>query len=172
MSAAYGNGLQKVEISPIAGDGGIGTAFVQVGNTLSDSMQLQTAQGTTTDFNIEESDNPVLSITKAGTATIKWSCVDVSADTLVLLFGGTKSGSGTVVDPFIYTPPVTILAQEKSVKVTDGGGKILAIVRASVYPVFNWSFGKTKIAQVDITATILTPTKANTKPFTITYPGS
>jgi hypothetical protein len=169
--SAFGNGLQKVELSAIAGDGGVGVAFTQLGNTLQDSASLTSAQGQTTDFNIEESDAPVLSITKTGTLTLKWSCVDVSADTLVALFGGTKTGAGTVASPYIYTPPAAIVAIEKSVKLTDLQGNILTIVRASIYPAFNWGFSKTKIAQIDITAAILTPTKANTKPFTITYPG-
>lgn len=169
--SAYGNGLLSVELSPIAGDGGLGTAFVTLGNTLQDSASLTSAAGQTTDFNIEESDSPVLSITKAGAMTFKLSCVDVSADTLVLLFGGTKTGAGTVASPYIYTPPTAIAAVEKSLRLTDLQGNILKVVRASVFPTFNWAFAKTKIAQVDITCTILTPTKPATKAFTITYPG-
>lgn len=169
MSTRYGNGLTKVEYGTIAGDGGVATAFNTLGNTVAGSAALTSAAGTTTDFNIEETDAPVLSITKSGSTQIKWSCMDMSADTLIALFGGTKTGTGGVGDPVIYTAPAKIAAKEVSLRFTDGQNNVLTVVRASMFPTFNWAFAKDKAAQADITATILTPTKANTNPFTITY---
>lgn len=167
----YGNGLLSVEYGTIANDGGVAAAFTPLGDTMSGSASLATAAGTTTDFNIEESDDPVLSIVKKGTATVKWSCLNVEADTLIALFGGTKSGAGTIADPVIYKAPDVILAKELSLRFTDGQGTKITIVRASVFPVFNWALSKDKVAQIDITATILKPTKANTPSYSITYPG-
>ena len=170
MANKHSMGLTKVEMGDVAGDGGMGTALAEVGNTLSGTFQFLTAEGTKTDINIEESDAPAISSTKAGVATIKWSCIDVSADTLVKLFGGTKVAAdpGNSI-PEQWKAPAAIVAKEQSFKVTSPTGQILAVVRASVFPLFNWSFTKDKPAQVDITATILAPTKAATEPFTITY---
>lgn len=170
MANKYGMGLTKVELGDIAGDGGMGTAFTQLGNTLSGTFQLLTAEGTRTDVFIEEQDNAAISTTKAGVATIKWSCIDVSADTLVKLFGGTKVAAdvGNSI-PEQWKAPMQIVAKEQSIKVTAPTGQVVKVVRVSIFPLFNWSFTKDKPAQIDITATILAPTKADTEPFSIEY---
>lgn len=163
MSAQYGQGMTTVEISDIAGDGGIGTSFAALGNTKQGTMKLTTAQGTTTDFNVEEQDDPILSITNKGTSTLTWECYDVSAAMLFKLFGGTLAGT----TPDKWSAPAKIASIEKSLKITAASGQVIAVVRASIYPTFNWNFTKTDIASINVSATILTPTKANTAPFSV-----
>jgi hypothetical protein len=152
--------MTTVEISDIAVDGGLGASFAALGNT----MKLTTATGQTTDFNIEEQDDPILTINTKGSTTLSWECYDVSAAMLQKLFGGTVAAG----PPAVWSAPDKIVAIEKSLRITAASGQVIAIVRASVYPTFNWNFTKTDIASIQITATILTPTKASTAPFTVT----
>jgi hypothetical protein len=164
MAVSYGSGLTSVKIGAIAGDGGMGTALVALGNTVAGSMQLTSEEGTTTDFNIEEQDKPVKSIIQAGATRLTWECYDVGGETMAKLFGGTyDSGTDT------YTSPDKVVAQELSLELTSAEGHVMSIVRASVFPTFNWSFSKDALAKISVSATILQPTKVGEKPFKIVY---
>lgn len=163
-------GLVTIELGVIANDGGVSTDFTAFGDTVKDSCVFTEADGTKQEFFIEENDDPVESIvTQKGTETITWSTYNLDADTMIALFGGTKSGAGTQADPVIYTPPSTQLEVERSIRITDRKGNKVTVVRAKLAPKKNISFQGTKLGQIDITATILTPTKANTAKYTITY---
>jgi hypothetical protein len=168
--ATYGNGLTSVSFADIAGDGGIGTSWSELGSTEAGSMQWQGSEGTKTEFFIEEQTDPVLVKTQAGSNTITWNCLDFSPTKMEEMFGGTVTGSGTGGDPYIYHAPVGgVTAIERSLKVINGDGDEFLIVRASVFPVFNSAFAKDQVAKITLTATILTPTKANTPSFSIKY---
>lgn len=172
MSAKYGLGLVNISFSAIAGDGDFGTSFTVVGNTVAGSANLTSADDTTTDFNIEEQDDPVQSIVSAkGKKTLAWSCYDVDGATLVKFFGGTYTAynaTGPVQERWDAPAVAPVLYQ--SVKVVDKNGNELHIVRALITAKFNWSFAKDKLAQIDLTADILTPTKANTPAVSVLYP--
>lgn len=171
--AQYGNGLTSVSFADIAGDGDIGTVWAELGSTLQGSMNWAGAEGTKTEFFIEEQTDPVISKTQSGSNTVTWQCVDISPTKMQQMFGGTVTGTGTVGDPYIYHSPVGgVQAIEKSVKIINGDGVEFLIVRASVFAVFNSAFAKDQIAQITLTATILTPTKANTPAYSIKYPGA
>lgn len=168
----YGLGLVTIKIGAIAGDGGMGTSLVAVGNTVAGSANLTSADDTKTDFNVEEQDDPVQSIVSAkGAKTLSWSCYDVDGATLFKFFGGTYTAynaTGPVHEK--WEAPLTAPALYVSIEVTDKNLNVMSIVRALVSAKFNWSFAKDKLAQVDLVATILTPTKAATPPITIVYP--
>jgi hypothetical protein len=163
MAAQYIQGLTSVKIGAIAGDGGMGTALTILGNTKPGTMKLTTADGTTTNFNIEEQDDPILTTTTKGVVTLSWSTVNVEADMLQRLFGGTVTGTA----PKVWNAPDKITPVEQSVEVTAASGQVLKIVRASLAPQLNLSFTKTEIGEVAIVATILAPTKAATPTFTL-----
>lgn len=163
--AKIGIGLASLKMGPIAGDGGMGTSLTLLGYTVADTAVLATEAGTTTDFKIEEQDDPVYSIlSEKGRTTLSWSSYDVDADTLVRLFGGTK----TVGPPEVWEAPAATPEIEQSIEtVMKAGGKI-EIPRAKVVANFQWNLQKTKLAQIDIVATLLTPTKPATGPMKIT----
>jgi hypothetical protein len=168
--ATYGNGLTSVSFAPIAGDGGIGTAWTELGSTEQGSMNWEGSEGTKQEFFIEEQTDPVLVKTQSGSNTITWNCLDFSPVKMEEMFGGTVTGAGTSGDPFIYSAPVGgVSAIERSLKIVNGDGDEFLIVRASVYPTFSASFAKDQIAKVKLTATILTPTKAATASYSIKY---
>ncbi|HEY4207981.1 MAG TPA: hypothetical protein VGM31_14255 [Puia sp.] len=170
--AKYGLGLEKIELSDIAEDGGPGVAFTAIGNTVQGSAQLTQADGTTTDFNIEEQDDPVETVvSQKGKKTLAFSCFDVDGPTLVKFFGGTYTAyNATGPVHASYSPNDSASAIEKTVRLTDKKGNIFTIVRGNIAAKFNWSFTKDKLAQVDLTVDILVPTKEDTPSFSIQYP--
>jgi hypothetical protein len=171
--AIYGNGLTSVSFGTIAGDGGPATTWEVLGSTVAGTMNWTSAEGTATEFFIEESDDPILRKTQSGSNTITWQCADISAQTMQKLFGGTVSGTGTVADPYVYDAPVDgVVAKEKSLKIVNGNGVVAVIPRASVSAQFNMAFAKDQVSQITITATILKPTKLNEPSYSFTYPGA
>jgi hypothetical protein len=106
-------GLASVEMSDVASDGGLGTAWQTIGETVTDSASLTTTSPSTTDFKVEESDSPVEStVSDPGISSFAWSSFDISAANLVALYGGTRTASvpaggvgsfGTIVGGSSYT---------------------------------------------------------------------
>lgn len=83
-------GLASIKIAPIASDGGMGTDFFTVGETVAGTASMTSEDNTVTDFTIEESDSPVESVvTQQGKISINWSTYSVNYRTLNKLFGGT-----------------------------------------------------------------------------------
>ena len=158
-------GLTSIKMGNIAGDGGMGTSLALLGYTTADTATLTTEEGQTTDFKVEEQDDPVESIvSEKGKRTLNWSSYDVNVDALVKFFGGTK----TAGPPAVWNAPASEIEQEQSLELITKNGWKIEIVRAKIVAKFQWNFQKTKLAQIDITATILVPTKANTAPIKIT----
>jgi len=81
-------GLQNVKMGPIAGDGGIGSALDNVGETVSGTCEMTTTDPTITDITIEESDSPIESIVQPGISQLAWSTYNVEGANLVKFFGG------------------------------------------------------------------------------------
>lgn len=171
--ATYGNGLTSVSFGDIAGDGGPASVFTELGSTVQGTMNWTSQEGTATEFFIEESADPILRKTQPGANTVVWQCADIAPHTMQKLFGGTVTGAGTVVSPYIYAAPVGgIQAQEKSLRIVNGDGVEATICRASVSSQFNMAFAKDQISQITITATILKPTKAGEPAYKFKYPGT
>lgn len=85
-------GLSNVNMGDIAGDGGMGTQLVPVGETVSETATMTQEDNTTTEFTIEESDSPVESIvSEVGAVTFAWSSYKVDSATLYKFFGGTMT---------------------------------------------------------------------------------
>jgi hypothetical protein len=168
MPAEYASGLEYVKLGDIEADGTMGETLVTLGNTVAGSMTFTTEEGTTTDFNIEEQDAPIKSNVQAGASRIAWECYDVSAQTMQKIFGGTVTGAGTELSPYVWQAPKKIVAKEQSIELRNAEGHILRIVRASVFPTINWGFTKDQLAKFAVSATILTPT-ADVAPFEIEY---
>lgn len=83
-------GLASVKVADIAGDGGMGTNLVTVGETVQGTAKFSQEDNTTTQFNIEESDSPVESIISAvGKISFAWSSYNIKYYILKKLFGGT-----------------------------------------------------------------------------------
>src|SRR5438477_56453 len=93
----YKLGLVNIKTGAIAVDGDMGTTLTAIGDTVAGSATMTTSDDTKTDFNIEESSSPVMSIISTpGAITLTWSTYNNDVDNLVRMFGGTKvAGNGT-----------------------------------------------------------------------------
>jgi hypothetical protein len=237
-------GLTSLRLGAIAGDGGMGTALSELGATVGDSAALTTAEGTKTDFIIEESDNPFYSIESApGAKTLAWSTYNVDLDVLARLWGNSvaavtnsvlttgaiTAGSGYVNGTYYNVPltggtgtgaratitvaggvvtavaityggtgytaadslttantnlggtgsgfavavatvgaglaawdmPDSLPVIERSVEIITKDGWQILIPRMSISARMQWNLKKTALAQIDITGTMLKPTKTS-----------
>lgn len=162
-------GLKSIEFGDVAADGGMGTVLAEFGATVSQTALLSNEAPTVTDFPIEEQSVPFYSVSVDGKTTIAWSSYNVEPASLVLVKGGTvtSDASGTTWNAPDETPNI-----EKSLKVTMKDGTIVTVPRCKVDAVFQWNFQKDKLAQVDLTFTILKPEKANTAILSIKTPAT
>lgn len=165
-------GLQKVEIGDPESDGSMGTSLTEVGETVSGTAQFVGADPTVTNIPIEESDTPLLSLSKKGEDTYSWSSYNMDGAQLAKILGGTftpQSGTDPDIVPAQYDAPLDSVAIYKSVKITDKKGNVIQIPKANITAKFNAVFTGDKVAQVDIKATVNTPDKANLAPYSIIY---
>ena len=164
MAVSYG--LTKVEFGDIAVDGGMGTGtFTEVGQTVKGSFTMTSEEGTTTDFEIEEQDKPIMSIITPGATRITWETYDVGGAKMASLFGGSyDAGTRT------YSAPEKVVAKEVSLKITSANGLVLNIVRVSLFPTFNMPFTSDALGKISLTAAVLAPEKADEPPYKIVYP--
>lgn len=157
-------GLSKIETSNIAADGGIGTSFTALGKTYKDTAELVGEDPEVFEHFCEESDDPEEEIITKGKVTLKWSIFDTDADILIKVLGGTATG---IAPNKIWSAPATAPEVEQSIRITPKTGKVINIVRAKIRAKPNYKLAKNGIFLVDITATILTPTKANTASWSV-----
>lgn len=169
MSEVRTLGLLKIEIGAIAGDGGLATSFAAIGKTYKDTAELMGADPSVFEHYSEESDDPEEIVVTKGKVTVKWSIFDSDADTLVKALGGTATGTAPNK---IWSSPDTATDIEKSIKITPKAGKVINIVRAQLVGKINYKLSKNGIFMVDITGTILAPTKAATAAYSIGEAGT
>lgn len=149
-------GVAAITFGDIAADGGMSTSLEALGYTLEGTAKINTEDGTTTDYKVEEVEDPIDSEVTQGKMTVQLTIADPDEDTFINVFGGSKSGSGANT---VYQYPATIPSIEKSIKVTPKKGIGFNFVRAKITGKFTSDIGRGKLMGVEITATILTPTK-------------
>ncbi len=160
-------GLKAIKMGAIAGDGDMGTSLVAIGDTVLDTAEMTTEEGTVTEFSIEESDSPVLSInTEPDSIVFAWSTYANDAATLAKLFGGTVTPAAGGVGE-LWEMPDAIPEIEQSLEIEWKKGGFMRIPRARIKAAFQGSFKKSALSQINITATVLQPTKAGVKRLTI-----
>lgn len=161
---SYTYGLTKIEIADIAGDGGPGTSFTQVGYTNPGTTKFTTDKGTPNEKRCEELATPLVSIPGDQTITLETQVIIDGADMMATFLGGTSSlGVWTAPD----SPPVI----EKTVKLTPLAGMVFQINRASVEGGLNGAFAKDgDLFYVDVSFTVLQPEKEGVGRMTATEP--
>jgi hypothetical protein len=160
-------GLTSWKLGAIAVDGDMGTTLTQVGATVQDSAAITTETGTTSDFNIEESDSAFYSIESTpGRVVLALSTYDVDLDTMARFWGGTV----VTGPPKTWDMPDTLPVIERSLEINTRDGWKLQIPRAAITVRMQWNLKKTALAQLDIEAVVLQPTKAGVKRIKFTQP--
>lgn len=159
----YTLGLSKIEIGAIANDGGMGTTLSQLGYTYQDTCTMTQEDPETNEFYAEEEDDPVVAISKAGKISFAFSLMNPSPEAMVELMGGTASKSSTSAsENDTWEAPNSTVQIEKSVKITPLQGYTISVPRMKITAKINAEFQKSGIFLVEVSGTILTPTKADT----------
>lgn len=159
-------GLANIKLGAIEEDGGMGETLVAIGDTVPGTCTFEEEEGTTQDFFSEELSTAIESIiSEPGVERVNWSTTNLDADNLVRLFGGTK----TTGPPVTYEPPASKVDIELSLEITDKKGNKIEFPRVKINAQKAIAFNKTALGQLNVTATVLVPTKENTAPWKITY---
>lgn len=157
-------GLKSIKIGDIAVDGGMSTSLSALGITSEGTAILEQAEPETTEFYSEELDDPIEIVDKLGKTTLKWAITDFTPANMVKVLGGTVNG---VAPADTWEAPSVAANIEKSISIETTKGLLIEIVRAKISARINMNLGKKNIGLVEITATVLTPTKAATPAITI-----
>lgn len=151
------NGIAKIELGAIAVDGAMGTALASLGFTEEDSAKINFEDPNKTEFFVEEVDTAWFTTTKAGKKSITFTVANPDVETLVSVWGGTKTGTGPSV---VYKAPATMQVIEQSLKITPKVGMGFNFPRVLVTATFTDSMGRNSLLGLNITCDILQPTKA------------
>lgn len=161
-------GLDYIKMGPVAGDGGMGTSLTALGGIVEGTPILEVPEGTTTDFNIEDSDDPYYSVTVPGKKTLKLSVYDIDAYTLQKFWGGTVIPGATQADPPTWNAPASMQQVEQSIEIKHKLGGVIKIVRGKVVVTSQLKWQKNSLGQLDLTITILAPEKAGVASWSFT----
>ena len=155
----YTYGLSEIGFGEIAQDGGIASTFTPLGYTKEDSCTLTTEDPELTEHYAEEVSDPVVTISKKGKTEFNFSLINPDVTALQTLFGGTADTTTNT-----WTAPAGRIVVEKSVRITPDAGFNSEICRAKLAPRVNAEFSKKGILVIDVTGSVLTPTKAGEPP--------
>jgi len=154
-------GVSSIEVGEIAVDGDVSAAFAALGGTYKDTATFEEDDGTDTEHEIEESDDPVEILPGPTKKTITWGIINMDPETLVKVLGGTVTGTG---DTAKWNAPRSKPAIYLSVRITDKNGVKVTYPRCFIKAKRTWKVTKTGILQVIIKARVLTPTKDGVAP--------
>lgn len=154
--ALFNIGISKIELSDIASDGDVGTAFAALGMTQEGTCKLNFADGTLQELKVEEKDTAADSVLIAGEKSVDFTVADPDEDTLVSVFGGTKSGTGLTTK---YKSPLTTVSIEKSLKITPKVGLGHIFPRVLITAKLTPDAGKANWIGVAVSCKVLAPKK-------------
>lgn len=161
-------GLKKLEIAPLAADGGPGTEFTEIGFTSKGTFQFQEEDPTEKVVEVEESSTPLKRFKKAGARSIVFSLADPDTDALAKVRGGTVStvaSTSEVKGTKTYAED-DAKAHECTIRVTpEEGFKTMTYNRVSLFGKLSGGFGAEQELLLEITADVLKPTKTGVKTF-------
>ncbi len=158
-------GLTKIEIGDILPDGSMGTTLTQIGYTDKDSCVFSSEDPEETEFEVEETDDPIEISVKGGKKTLRFTIADPDETAMALLMGGTAT---MTLGSEKYEAPATFPTIEKSIKVTPLKGLIISIPRAKISTKMAGKFAKSELFKLEVTATVMMPTKSGLAPFSTT----
>lgn len=164
-------GLTSVLMGAIANDGGMGTTLTELlGRTAKDSASLIYTPPSTSDVEIEESDDPDDTLTTAiGTWELKFDSYNVAAKTMSDVCGGTYT-AGDEDTPDTWESPDPMDYMEKSFRVTTRNGAVVDLPRVKYIAAPNLDFAKSKLGTLKVTGKVMKPTKSGVKSVKFTDP--
>lgn len=159
----YTLGLAKVEVGAIGEDGAMGSTLAALGYTYQDTCKMTQDDPETTEHYAEEVDDPVISISRGGKTNFAFSIMNPSVTVLADLLGGTADeANGT------WTAPDRLPEVEKSVRITPEQGLKFEIPRMKLVSKINGDFSKKGILLIEVSGTVMQPTKTGVAKMTAT----
>ena len=159
-------GLAKLEVAPLASDGGPGTTFVQIGFTSKGTFQFQEEDPTKKTVDVEEKTDPLKVFKKAGARSLVFSLADPDTEALALVRGGeitTVASTTTVKGTKTYEEDAAV-SYECTIRVTpEEGFKTIVYNHVSLSGKLNGGLGAEQELLLEIACDILTPSKAGVK---------
>lgn len=142
-------GIEEVGFAPVGS-----TTYEPLGYTTLDSFQMETPEGTTTEFFVEESDSPVFATTTSGSKTITFEVANPDLESFQEVFGGTITGTAPNRKlEFPATAPIL----EKAMRVKTKFGYNLIWPRVTLKATLGANLGKNAMLTYTVTATVLAP---------------
>lgn len=157
------NGIKSIKLGAIAVDGGMGTSLASLGYTEEDSAKINFEDAEKKEYFAEEVDTAWFQTLKAGKKTFEFTIANPDAATLVAVFGGTKTGTGSTT---VYSAPAVMPTIEQSLEITPKIGLGFKFPRVLVSAKLTDSIGRNALLGVVVTCEVLQPTKANEPIFT------
>lgn len=157
MASVVTIGLKKIEIAPLALDGGPGTVFQTFGNISTDSFSFAEAEPTAKQVDIEESDVPLKIFRTKGNLVVNANIADADTDMYATVRGGTVT-AGTGIKT--YKEGSSFVDVEKTVRITPAEGLTFVINRCNIAGLLNGGLGKNQELFLALTLTALLPKKA------------
>jgi len=159
-------GLKAITMGPVAGDGGMGTTLTEVlGATVKGTATLTSTAPETAEIEIEESDDLYDEIVTKGIVwTLAASTYNVSAETMLELFGGS-------ITTGVWSPPAdgTTVTVKRSVVAETRTGIKFRFVNMSLTATAEFAFDKTRLGQINWTGKVLKAGKAATPAMSIDF---
>lgn len=165
MSELRSFGLQSLLMGDIAGDGGMGTGLASVGQVLRGTAVLESDDPEISEIFSEQQDDAIESITTPGKRALRFGLINIAPLSLKKVFGGNVTGTGTANET--WHAPAAQQEVYQSVKATTLNNVIVSIPRAKIIPKFGWNFTRNEVAQIDVEAVILVPTKSGVAPIMV-----
>lgn len=158
-------GITSIKLGNIAADGGMAADedLIEIGTTAKGSVNMTTSDPTFNDILIEEQTQPFDTVVTDGTTQITWSTYNLDPTNLQRLFGGTVVGN-------VWKAPSSYINIEKSIRITTKNAGVVNVIRALITSRLNLNLTTDRIGQIDITAKVLAPNKADTEPYNFDFP--
>lgn len=156
------NGIASITMGAIAADGGMGTTLASLGFTEEDSVKFNFEDAEKKEYFAEEVDSAFFTSTKAGKKTIEFTIANPDVDTLVAVFGGSKTGTGPAA---VYNDPAVVPIIEQSLKITPKVGLGFNFPRVLVTAKLTDAMGRNALLGVSVSCSVLQPKKAGVASF-------
>ncbi|WP_407483356.1 hypothetical protein [Elizabethkingia anophelis] len=149
-------GLAHIKLGAIGTDGAMGTTLSALGDTTKDTCKINFEDPEKKEFFVEEYDDPIHVEYTQGKINIVFQIANPDLDTVVKTFGGKVTGTGATA---VYEAPDQYITIEQSMEVKPKKGLGFKFTRVSLAAKFTSDFGKENLFGIEVTATVMRPTK-------------
>lgn len=157
-------GLASIKLGAIAADGGMGESLTPLGDTTIGTCKVNFEDPEKTEFFVEEYDDPIHVEYKQGKIDIQFQVANPDLEAIKRVFGGEITGSGSNK---VYKAPNQYVTVEQSLEVKAKKGLSFKFPRVSLSAKFTSDLSKENLFGVEVTATVLRPTKEGEPRFTM-----